>query len=94
METTSTLRAMIEQARRDVQADNERWANLACGQDSEEAEESGRLVGYLEGLEEALKMDGESERLRQTLRDVKSLMPAILSNAAGVIDRVNAELTS
>jgi hypothetical protein len=82
---------MIDQARRDVAADDGRWTRLACGQDTEEAEESGRLVGYAEGLEAALKID-DSERLRQALRDVKGLIPAIQSNARGVIERIDSEL--
>lgn len=50
------LTAMLEQARTDMIADDEEWARLACGQDTEEAEESGRLAGYIEGLEAALKL--------------------------------------
>ncbi len=87
----SQLQSMIDQARRDVAADDGRWTRLACGQDTEEAEESGRLVGYAEGLEAALKID-DSERLRQALRDVKGLIPAIQSNARGVIERIDSEL--
>jgi hypothetical protein len=50
------LRKMIAEARRDVREDDDYWARLACGQDTEEAEESGRLAGYAEGLEAALKL--------------------------------------
>lgn len=50
------LRKMLTEARRDVRKDNTYWERLACGQDTEQAEESGRLVGYAEGLEAALKL--------------------------------------
>jgi hypothetical protein len=50
------LRKMLKEARRDVRKDTEYWKRLACGQDTEEAEESGRLIGYAEGLEAALKL--------------------------------------
>lgn len=50
------LAAMIAEARDDVRKDTEHWEELACGQDTEEAEESGRMIGYAEGLEAALKL--------------------------------------
>lgn len=50
------LNEEIASARRDVRADSDHWERLACGQDTEEAEESGRLIGYQEGLELALRL--------------------------------------
>lgn len=52
--TATKLRAMIEEAAAAVAADGAKWAELACGQDTEEAEESGRLGGYVDGLRAAL----------------------------------------
>lgn len=51
-----TLSSMLAEARKDVQKDTDLWARLDCSQDTEEAEESGRLIGYAEGLEAALKL--------------------------------------
>jgi hypothetical protein len=56
MTAAAVLRALLEQARAEVSADAVHWEFLACGQDTEEAEESGRLIGYAEGLEAALKL--------------------------------------
>jgi hypothetical protein len=53
---TRELKKMVEEALRDVRRDNEYWTELACGQDTEQAEESGRLIGYAEGLREALRL--------------------------------------
>lgn len=50
------LEALLAAARKDVAEDDARWARLACGQDTEEAEESGRLVGHAEGLQAALDL--------------------------------------
>lgn len=52
------LREEIAAARADVRRDEDYWARLACAQDTEEAEESGRLPGYLDGLERALALAG------------------------------------
>jgi hypothetical protein len=56
MKAQDALRRMIREARDDVRRDEDYWACLASGQDTEEAEESGRLAGYLEGLEAALEV--------------------------------------
>lgn len=50
------LRRMLREAKRDVRKDEDHWTKLACGQDTEEAEESGHLIGYAEGLEAALRV--------------------------------------
>jgi hypothetical protein len=54
--TIEALRAMLEEARRERDQDEEYWAREMSGQDSEEAEESGRLCGYAEGLADALRL--------------------------------------
>lgn len=73
--TTDTYAAQlqeeIESARRDVRTDSDHWEELACGQDTEEAEESGRLIGYQEGLEEALRLYKEDHI--EALREVKDI---------------------
>lgn len=56
MSYVDRLQEEIASARRDVRADSDRWERLACGQDTEEAEESGRLIGMQEGLELALQV--------------------------------------
>lgn len=43
----------IQTARADRDRDEAHWAREACGQDTEEAESSGFLMGYAEGLERA-----------------------------------------
>lgn len=48
------LRAALQTAIDAMAADGEHWDRLQCGQDTEDAEESGRLAGYVEGLEAAL----------------------------------------
>lgn len=48
------LRDALQTAIDAMTADGERWDRLQCGQDTEQAEESGRLAGYVEGLEAAL----------------------------------------
>lgn len=46
----------IEQAERQRDADDNYWADLMTGQDSEEAEASGYLVGYAAGLRDAARL--------------------------------------
>lgn len=60
-EIIQEIEALLVAARKDVREDEERWAELACGQDTEEAEESGRLIGHAEGLQAALDLVKQSE---------------------------------
>lgn len=53
---TVSLTSLLEDARQEMLEDDAHWTREACGQDTEEAEESGRLAGYAEGLEAALKV--------------------------------------
>lgn len=55
-EPVRALVRMLADAETDVDDDEERWAELATGQDTEEAEESGRLIGRAQGLREALQL--------------------------------------
>ena len=48
------LERRVVKARLEKDEDERRWANLGCAQDTEEAEESGRLIGFHEGLSWAL----------------------------------------
>lgn len=50
------IAAALDQAIAEITDDHDYWAREACGQDSEEAEESGRLIGFADGLGEALKI--------------------------------------
>jgi hypothetical protein len=43
-------------AQKAVQVDNEYWSELRCGQDTEEAEASGTVIGYAEAFEAAVKL--------------------------------------
>jgi hypothetical protein len=47
---------MAAEAARERDEDEAHWADLACGQDTEEAEESGRLLGRAEALLDVLEM--------------------------------------
>lgn len=50
------LERYIEKAEAAVEADTAHWTELASGQDSEEAEESGVLAGQVAGLRAALEI--------------------------------------
>lgn len=50
------LRSAIADAEHERDADDVYWTEEAIGQDTEEAEESGYLVGYAAGLAAALKI--------------------------------------
>jgi len=44
----------LVEARRECEVDDEMWSDLAVGQDTEEAEQSGLLAGRRDTLEEVL----------------------------------------
>lgn len=50
------LRAAIAEAEQERDADEAYWTEEAIGQDTEEAEQSGYLIGYAAGLTAALKL--------------------------------------
>lgn len=52
----ATLADAIERAERENEADTAYWEDVATGQDSEEAEASGYLVGYAAGLRDAARI--------------------------------------
>ena len=59
----NTLNELLAEARKVMEADNARWEALAVGQDSEEAEASGVLIGQENGLLAALAvLRGEDGR--------------------------------
>lgn len=56
MKTLKKLRRELKRARKAVDKDNEYWERLACGQDTEQAENSGELTGYVDGLKFAIDL--------------------------------------
>jgi hypothetical protein len=50
------LQEMLAEARADVRKDEDYWTEEGQGQDTEEAEQSGYLIGYAAGLEAALDL--------------------------------------
>lgn len=74
-EAAARLRAMLQAASDEMIADAERWERLACGQDTEEAEESGRLAGVVEGLEAALRTVGDGDPAPPRVRVVYVVRP-------------------
>jgi hypothetical protein len=50
------LAGEVNDADRAAEADEQHWTSLGIDQDTEEAEESGRLIGYRQGLERALEL--------------------------------------
>jgi hypothetical protein len=60
MTALDTLRALYDGAAKERDEDNARWTRLACGQDTEESEESGYLAGRAAGLLQAINLLEES----------------------------------
>jgi hypothetical protein len=85
MTTLDMLRAEHEIAVNNMLADAERWAELACGQNTEETEYSGWLAGYADGLWAAIKIVSEARDLIP-LADIVAAIGADDTDDDGIIN--------